>query len=154
MYISVDKTGTVTGFKDILQATLADKAVKGLLILACDANGFSPEVVDETLQAIPIPIMGGIFPELIFGTDKVTNGTIVAGLKTAPQIQIIPGLSDESVDFDELIYEKFPEIGSAKNNVCVCRWPDHPHCRSHRRLVQQFRSGTQLCWWRRRFLEL
>jgi hypothetical protein len=114
MYIHVDKTGTVTGFQDILQTALADDAVKGLLILACDANGFTPEAIDETLQAIPLPVMGGVFPELISGQDKLTKGSIIAGLTTAPHVQTIPGLSDESVDFDALIDEKFPKIGSAK----------------------------------------
>jgi hypothetical protein len=114
MHIHVDKTGTITGFQDTLQTALADNTVKGLLILACDANGFTPENIDETLQAISVPVMGGVFPELINGQEKLTKGVIIAGLTTAPHVQTIPGLSDENVDFDDLIDEKFPEIGSAK----------------------------------------
>ena len=112
--IQVDPSGTIEGFQRILQHTISQKKVEGVLIFACDANGFTPESVNSILKSIPVPIFGGVFPELIHGLSKLTKGTIVAGLSTRPNVQIVPHLSDPSVDYDEIISQKFPESDQNK----------------------------------------
>ncbi len=113
--IQVDPAGTVEGFQSILKQTISQKDVAGILILACDANDFIPETVDTILKDIPVPIFGGVFPELIHGRKKLTRGTIVAGLSTHPNVQIVSHLSDPSIDYDKIISRKFPE--SSKNQT-------------------------------------
>jgi hypothetical protein len=39
--IQVDPRGTVEGFQRILQQTISQKDVEGVLIFACDANDFN-----------------------------------------------------------------------------------------------------------------
>lgn len=112
--IHIDPAGTVEGFQRILKQTISQKDVVGVLVFACDANDFKPETVNTILKNVPIPIFGGVFPELIHGRNKLTKGTIVAGLSTRPNVQIIPHLSDPSVDYDEIISQKFPESDQNK----------------------------------------
>ncbi len=114
MDIHVDKTGTVKGFRDMLAKVVANNQVKGVLILACDANGFTPTELDEALQNAPVPLFGAIFPEIIAGQEKLSRGTIIAGLPLAPNVQIIPQLSDMAAEYDDIIDEKIPDIGSTK----------------------------------------
>ncbi len=107
--INVDPAGTVEGFQRILNQTISQKDVVGVLVFACDANDFKPETVDTILKNVPIPIFGGVFPEIIHGRNKLTRGTIVVGLSTHPNVQIIPYLSDPLVDYDDIISQKYSE---------------------------------------------
>lgn len=114
MKIKAEKTGTLKNFKKILDETVADETVKGLIILACDANGFTPDEVDEIVTNVPVPLLGGIFPELIHGQTKLTKGSIIIGLLEKPNVEIIPGLSDPDMDYEGVIDEKYPHLGDAQ----------------------------------------
>ena len=114
MKIKVDKTGTVDGLQKSIQDVMAHDGVQALLILACDANEFTPETVDDILTNLSAPVIGGIFPEIIHGREKLSRGTIVAGLPQPVNAQIIPGLSDAAVDYSQIIDEKFPHTGQAQ----------------------------------------
>ncbi len=59
---------------------------QSLLVLACDANGFTPAQVDAHLQALPMPVFGGIFPEIIAAGRKLERGSIVCGLPVAATV--------------------------------------------------------------------
>ncbi len=80
MIINVDKTGTLEGFHTILKKITTDKTIRGLVILSCDANGFTPDAVDPCLKDVTIPLFGGIFPAVIHGREKFEKGTIIVGL--------------------------------------------------------------------------
>jgi hypothetical protein len=114
MFINVDKTGSVDALESNIESMLSNKAVKSLLILACDENGFTPDNADEILTAVSIPVMGGIFPQIIHGTENLSKGTIIAGLPTTLNVKFIPDLTDQSVDYEDIIDEKFPDIDDAK----------------------------------------
>lgn len=114
MLIKVDPTGSVAGFRDLLGQVLVREKTKGLLILACDANGFTPELLDETLRQVTVPLFGGIFPEILHNDKKLTRGTIVVGLPVVPNVQVIPNLSDPAADYDAIVDQKIPRLGQAK----------------------------------------
>ncbi|MEM7034743.1 MAG: FIST N-terminal domain-containing protein [Chloroflexota bacterium] len=112
--VEVDRTGTVTGLRSVIDNILHAGVAKGLLILSCDENGFDPDVVNEILNQMPIPILGGVFPEIIFQKEKMSRGTIVVGLAVEPDVQVIQGLSSIDLDYDEILDTAFPDLGSAK----------------------------------------
>ncbi len=114
MNIFLDDTGSIEGFQNILKQALATEGVAGILIMACDANGFTPQMVDPILQEIEVPVIGGVFPEIIHAKEKYQNGTIVASLSAAPEIHIIKGLSDESKDFSFAVGEQIPDRANTK----------------------------------------
>ncbi len=101
MIIHLDPTGSIEGFSALLDEMSHNEDVKGLLILACDANGFTPDAIDEALQRVPVPLWGGIFPAIIHGREKLERGTIVAGLDKRPDVHVVPDLSSPGRDFDE-----------------------------------------------------
>ncbi len=119
MFIQVDRTGTVAKLTEMLQEVTRHENIKGVLILAGDANNFTPAQVDQDLKNMPVPVFGGIFPEIIYGQKKLIHGTIVAGLSVEPNVQIISHLSDMSADYDELIDEKIPDLGSTKTMLIM-----------------------------------
>lgn len=114
MVIQRDKTRTLESFKDVIAKTLDNRGVKSLFILCCDANGFTPEAVDPVLEKIPVPVFGGIFPALIYGTERMETGTIVLGLSREARTTVIKGLSDSETDYINMLDEQIPEAGDVK----------------------------------------
>lgn len=114
MEIVVDKSGTVGEFNNAVANVLKSESVKGLLILACDNNGFTPTNIDLHLKNINIPIFGGIFPQIISGNEKLERGTIVAGLSKTPNVHIVHNLSDVSIEYEQLLDDQIPDTHKAK----------------------------------------
>ncbi len=114
MIIHVDKTGTIEGFQSILDKTTCNENVNGLLILACDENGFTPDAIDEVLKSVSVPLFGGIFPGIIHDRDKMDRGTIIAGLSKRPDVHVMPDLSNPELDHDDLLEKLIPESDNAK----------------------------------------
>ncbi len=114
MIIEIDKTGTLPGFQSILDKTVNNENVEGLLILSCDENDFKPDVIDEILQNVSIPLFGGIFPAIIHGREKLQRGTIIAGLSRKPEVHIVPELSDPNIDYENALDDAFNETGNDK----------------------------------------
>ena len=79
--------------------TVVKAGAKSLLVLACDANGFTTAQLDARLCALPIPIFGGVFPEIIVGAHEMTRGSIVCGLAVSASVYHIERLSDPDEDY-------------------------------------------------------
>lgn len=114
MKIKLDKTGTANALENLLTSAQEDENVKAILIMACDANEFIKEKIDPILQQIKKPVFGGIFPEIMHQTDKLTKGTIVAGLTKSADVYLIPNLSDMNVDYEDIIDKKIADSLKAK----------------------------------------
>lgn len=108
--IQCDEEGSVRGLESILAnaARYADSG-HGLLILACEENGFSPDTVDPLLCSAPLPVFGGTFPKIIMGRTVLTRGTVAVALPLMSRSYFIPGLSSEEARFDELLEETCTE---------------------------------------------
>ena len=92
----------------------SDENVKGLLVLGCDKNKFTPPIVDDVLKSVSVPLFGGIFPAIIHGFEKLERGTIIAGITKKPDVFMVPGLSDNSVDYEEVMEKHIPISGNGK----------------------------------------
>ncbi|MHC4926064.1 MAG: FIST signal transduction protein [Planctomycetota bacterium] len=119
MIIQAEKTGNVAEFGVLVDRMAKDDRVKSILILACTENGFTPESVDDILTSVEKPIFGGIFPEIIFGREKLTRGCIVAGLFYEAQVQVVPGLSDNKLDYEEMIDDSMAQCETKTMFVLV-----------------------------------
>ena len=101
--IHVDESGTGSGLHSLLAIMDENAGVQGILGLACDANGWTPEQIDPLLQSTAKPIFGGVFPQIIHGDRTLEKGTLVIGLPVAPQLLTVTGLSDEQADYDAVL---------------------------------------------------
>lgn len=94
----VESSGTCEGLFTLLDLALKSGA-QSLLVLAADANGFTPEQLDARLQALPVPVFGGIFPEIIADGQTLKQGSLVCSLPVAVQVHLIENLSDPDADY-------------------------------------------------------
>lgn len=91
--IIFDSFGTVESFEKNL--SMLGVEFPSVMILAADANGFTPEALDGVLTQTPSAIIGAIFPSIIFENKKYERGTIFIGLSQRLQIQTINELSQK-----------------------------------------------------------
>lgn len=101
MQIRFEATGTLDALAQTLDALDALPDVRGLLVLTCDDNGFSPEALGPVLRKQGKPVFGGVFPRIIFGCEHFARGSIVVGLPVRPDIRLIHDLSDPELDLDQ-----------------------------------------------------
>lgn len=107
--IRTDPQGTLAEFERILEECYQTDGVESLFILSCDENKFTPQEINPILQSIDIPVFGGVFPEIISANQKLSRGSLVAGLGTKPEIVFVPGLSDSDIDYADFLEERLPE---------------------------------------------
>ncbi len=96
--ILVDTDGTYSNLARLLDNALSAGA-RSLLVLACDANGFTSAQLDQDLQALPVPVFGGVFPEIVADGQRLQRGSIVCALPMPVEVFTIHGLSDPDEDF-------------------------------------------------------
>lgn len=106
MIIEVERSGSVSEFQAIIGRMNENPQVRAILVLACDGNGFTPASVDDVLKGSDKPVFGGIFPQVISGHEQLETGCVIAGMAQEAEVQIIPGLSDESVDYERRLDEE------------------------------------------------
>lgn len=114
MRIICDENGTVEGLQKILNEVVADPNVKSIMIMSCDANGYSPDTIDPILNSITIPAIGGIFPSVIHGKSRLSRGSVVVGMSNEIDLAVVDGLSNQNSDFEELIDAAAPNTDAVK----------------------------------------
>lgn len=95
-------------FNNIDQAI--NNGAKSLLLFSADENNFDEEAINNKLKTIPIPIFGGIFPQIIYKNKAYKNGSIVCGLDFVVQTAYIKGLSDIETNYEEQLYNFIEKI--------------------------------------------
>jgi hypothetical protein len=112
--IRFDPEGSISSISALIETSLS-RAHKGdgLMLLACDANGISPEFIDPVLKQSKTPIFGGIFPSIIYEKKAFNRGAIAVTLPLASETFFIPIVEEEENTFDENIERIFgnAEIG-------------------------------------------
>lgn len=103
MKIYLDRSGSVAALATLLEDSIIKDGAQGCLILSCDGNGYTQRDLDTVLQTCPVPLFGGIFPQIIYGAEQLMQGTIVVGFDVAPQVHLIANLSDSSQNLDHLL---------------------------------------------------
>lgn len=82
---------------------LAEKAIAGgakaLCILAADGNRYDPAQLTPWLQGRPVPVFGGVFPQIVFDARCHETGCIVHAITDPVRVIEIGGLSDPHADY-------------------------------------------------------
>jgi len=103
MNVRFDPTGSVETLGRMAMELSGDARAEGLLVLACDANGWCPETLDPVLRSLPKPVFGGVFPQIIHASRNYERGTLLLALPARPEIACIPGLSDPDADYADAL---------------------------------------------------
>jgi len=84
------------GFEEI------QKDGKSILILSCDGNNYDSKRFDTALKSTQKPIIGGIFPQIIYQNMNYSKGTILVSLENQFELLTIENLSSTQ-DLDHLV---------------------------------------------------
>jgi hypothetical protein len=95
-----DDSGSARAMERLAASLSADPEVRALMVLGCDANGWTPAEVDPVLSSLSKPVFGGIFPKIIHGQCALDRGVLVIGLPCQADIHVIPALSDPAADYE------------------------------------------------------
>lgn len=127
MYNAIGYTGTIEELNSLIRQAVDQPGVEGILIFACDANGFTPQEVDPILAKVPIPIFGGIFPQILYMGEHYDRGTLIVGLYTKPHLVTIPLLNDQVTDIHKTLASSVydDEVRSART---LFVWVDGLSC--------------------------
>lgn len=96
MLIDLDRKGTVDALRRLLAKADNDENITGILILTCEGNEFKPETVNMIFQQCNKPLFGGVFTGIIFNKERLSKGTIVAGIRQPIRTAIIKNISNVS----------------------------------------------------------
>ncbi|MCD4695665.1 MAG: hypothetical protein K8S16_05425, partial [Bacteroidales bacterium] len=98
MEIFFSKTGKTADLEKGINKMLQITSVKSILILACDGNNYTPANINPILRNIPIPVIGGIFPGILYNDQQFSEGAIIAGLPDLLETNILKNISNTEDD--------------------------------------------------------
>jgi hypothetical protein len=113
MVIRFDAAGSPENLLEMIRSVSSFPGVSGLMIFACDANGFTSASIDPILRMAPIPVFGGVFPAIVHGREMFERGSLVIGLPKVLETRFIPDLSKSGIDYEALLDFKIPDHESA-----------------------------------------
>lgn len=100
MEIYFDEQGTSASLAATLERM---QHHEGILLLGGVENDYTPEQVNPHLQRSPIPIIGGLFPEIIYDDLHTSRGLLALGLPVRPDVLLVESLSDKEADFGSVL---------------------------------------------------
>jgi len=103
--IHFDPTGSEDALRQRIAELDADDRIRGIIVLACVENAFTPASLEDVLTGAQKALIGGIFPNLIFGAEKVSRGTIVWGVARPVEVGVLHGLSNPDSDIEVALDE-------------------------------------------------
>ncbi len=92
-----------------IEVLCAKHETKSLILLGCDENNWSSETLTSLLHSIPQPLIGGIFPQVVYGHKNYQTGYILIAIGQLLTTTIIDGLNDDNADYEDIIVEKIPD---------------------------------------------
>jgi hypothetical protein len=98
MNIRFDPEGSVAGLQHALDEVTACEGMQSLIILCCDHNQFCPTQLDPLLKQQTLPLIGGVFPQIIYGQACFERGSIVVGLTQQMTVHTIQHLCNSEID--------------------------------------------------------
>lgn len=105
-HLLVDQQGSLATLFDYIDQAI-NIGAKSLCILACDNNAFDSQqaMLDDKLNALPIPVFGGIFPQIIANAETLEKGSLVLALPLNVSSYHVERLSDADEDYYDQIEE-------------------------------------------------
>ncbi len=93
---------SIKNFEEALRSL--EKRASSIIILSCH-NDFSQQALNPILKQTSIPIIGGIFPSIIYKNRHYMQGTILLGLDTLLDVTILKDIHQKK-DYEKVIEEQ------------------------------------------------
>lgn len=103
--------------QECIKIILENENVRSALIFIADGLNVQKEVLDPILQGIHIPVIGGIFPQIVFKSQLYDNACMIVPLDFEIKAKVI-NLSEGQTIISEVFKSWYDEY-SAKNNLFV-----------------------------------
>jgi len=91
-----------------------DKDVKGIMLIACDANNYNSTELDPILNQLQTDIFGGIFPAIIYKNKKHEKGFMLASFSLNSTVHTIENISSVDTDLDAEIMKISADYSDSK----------------------------------------
>lgn len=91
--------------ESLIRTCNQDPDIKSILIFAADENGWTAQQLDPLLTQLEIPVLGGIFPQIIHEGHNYTQGAVLVALDEKPEWALVDDLSNPDADFDAAVDE-------------------------------------------------
>ena len=98
---------------------LLKNSSQSLIILSCDQNNYDKDQFDLMLKDINIPVIGGIFPQIIFENKNYENGDIVISLQSKLEVNLINDLSKKTDELEDELEDVIGELDNNTNSMYV-----------------------------------
>lgn len=116
--IYLDKGGTLTGLSEMIERAGKEAGDGyGLLLLASEGNGFTPDKINSFLQSARLPVFGGMFPAVIYGNQVLSHATIGVTLPVASESIFIPGFSSNQIQLIDHLEGLFPDATTGQTMI-------------------------------------
>jgi len=118
MHIQFIKDNDIQSFSEAL--SIANKHAKSIMILSCIEDAYDIEAMNALLQSYPLPIIGGMFPKIIYKNHYYDTGSMIISLDDTLDVAIVKNLSDQSSDrLDATIESAYGELDKNVQSMFV-----------------------------------
>jgi hypothetical protein len=97
-FMSHEPQGSPQRLASMLDAALAAGS-RSVLVLAGDGVAWPADEVSPLLLRCPVPVFGGVFPQVLHGTHHAAEALVVVGLAQAAEVHVVQGLDNGQTDF-------------------------------------------------------
>lgn len=97
-HLSFDPQGHTEALSVRLRQAV-DAGARAVMVLAGDGADWPAHQVSPLLQALPVPVFGAVFPEVIHGVEHSPTGLVVVGLDNHAEVTVVRGLDQPGTDF-------------------------------------------------------
>lgn len=109
---------TIASFEQAILETLTPDT-RSLLILASGSDSWQPEQVDTLLSTLKVPVLGGVFPSIIFEGNQLSKGTLIIGLNVTTNIFVINNFSQGKYHIEAQLEILSAQIASEKHLMTI-----------------------------------
>ncbi len=118
MTVEFIQNDSLEDFKSAMER--ARQKAASILILSCDENNYDSDVLSAILSSFSIPIIGGIFPQIIYKNKNYKIGTLLVSLNETLEMSVIDDLSSATLAMiDENIEATLGELDNTVNSMFV-----------------------------------
>ncbi len=101
----------ITDLQSDITTLSAHPEVQSIIVYICDNNKFNDSLteLESCVTSSTVPMIGGIFPEIIYQQHNYQTGYLLVGLNMMLTTYVVPGLSDENIDYETQLEQTISE---------------------------------------------